>query len=212
MKNTLFTVPSLMQRHGRCKLGATPHPCRRPPATSEAGVTLMELLIVIVIVGIMTAMAAPSFASFIANSRISSASNDLIADLMQARNMASASGRHVVVCASTNGTSCSTTASDWAIGRIVFIDTNNDGIFNTGDAGYPVPLKVATSLPSNLTVAMTETPVFPCTNCIDYYSYGGMLPVGTAQFTLCVKAAGQDRQISIDYSGRPTVTRIPQSC
>ena len=35
----------------------------------QAGFTLMELLVVIAVVGIMAALAAPGFSSFIANSR-----------------------------------------------------------------------------------------------------------------------------------------------
>jgi prepilin-type N-terminal cleavage/methylation domain-containing protein len=204
MKNTLFTTPSSMQRHSRCKVGATLHSCRQSRANTEVGVTLIEVLVVIIIVALMASMAAPSFSSFIANNRISSATNDLIADLMQARSTASTNGQKVVVCASTNGTSCSTVVSNWAIGRIVFIDKNANGIFDAGDT----LIKYATGLPSKLTVTMTETPVFPCTNCIVYYAYGGMFPIGTAQFTLHVTGASQGRQISIDYSGRPSAAKI----
>jgi type IV fimbrial biogenesis protein FimT len=203
MKNTLFTESLSVQRWWECSVDLSFHSCQSR-TDAEAGFTLMELLVVIVIVGIMASLAAPSFSSFIANSRISSATNDLIADLIQARSTASTNGHHVVICPSTNGTSCSTTVSDWAIGRIVFIDNNANGTYDTSDT----LLKHATGLPSNLTVTMTN---FPNTY-IAYNSYGGMFPLGAGQFTLCVKGASQDRQISIDYSGHPLASRVPQSC
>src|SRR5208283_2794310 len=177
--------------------GTPLHPCRPSRFNRESGVTLMEVVVVILIVGIMAAMAAPSYSSFVANSRVSSAANDLIADLMLARGTASTNGHRVIVCPSTTGTSCSTTASDWAKGRLVFIclstNCSTNGSYNPAAGTLPTPdtlIKYATGLPSNLTVTMTETPVFPCTNCIVYGPYGGMLPIGTGTFTLCVKGAG----------------------
>lgn len=204
MKNTLFNDPSLMQRRGRCTVGISFHCCQKSRMDVEAGFTLLELLVVIIIVGIMSALAAPSFSSFVANNRISSATNDLIADLMLARGTASTNGKHAVVCPSTDGTSCSTTVSDWGTGRIVFIDANANGTYDAGDT----LLKYSTSLPSNLTVTMTTFP----NSYIAYNSYGGMFPLGNGYFTLCVMGASQDRQISVDYSGRPSATRVAQSC
>ncbi len=211
MKNTLFIAPPALQRHGRCKIGAFPHSCRVSRVSSEAGITLMEVLAVIIIVGIMTTIAAPNFANFVANSRISSASNDLVADLMQARSTASTNGHRAIVCPSTTGSSCSTTASDWAQGRIVFICQSTacitSGSYNPTATPADTLIKYASGLPSNLTVTMTT---FPNTY-IAYNSYGGMFPLGTGTFTLCVKGASQQRQITINSSGRPSIIRIPAS-
>lgn len=207
MKDTLLTAPSPMQRPPRCKVDVPIHSCQGSRSNAEAGVTLLELIIVISIVGIMAALAAPGFSLFITNTRISSASNDLMADLMLARSLASTNGHHAVVCPSTNGTSCSGNAADWASGRIVFVDTNADGAFDNGDLGYPTPSKYSTNLPSSLTVTMTG---FPNTY-IAYNSYGGMAPLGTGSFTLCVPGAGQRIQISINYSGRPSAARLAPS-
>lgn len=204
MKNILLTeIPSMLRR-GYGKLDAPHHRCMQPGVNVQAGFTMMELMVVIAVVGIMATVAAPSFSGFIANSRISSATNDLIADLMQARSMASTTGSHAVVCPSTNGTSCATSVSAWATGRILFIDKNANGAFDTGET----LIKYAAGLPANLTIAMTGFP----NSYIAYNSYGGMFPLGNGAFTLCVKGASQSRQVSVDYSGRPTATKIPQSC
>ena len=170
----------------------------------------MEVLVVVIIVGIMASIALPNFSSFIANSRITSVANGLVTDLMLARSTASTTGKHVVVCpsksTSVTGAICSTTISDWSVGHLVFVDTNNDGIFNTGDAGFPnTPIKLSTGLPAQLTV----TPNFTNNTYISYSSYGGMSPLGTGSFSLHITGASQGRQISIDYSGRPSATKIP---
>lgn len=204
MKNILLTKRLSMRQPDRCGLAAIHHADSQPGIWQQSGFTMLELLVVIAIVGIMAATAAPSFSSFIANSRISSATNDLIADLMQARSQAATSGHHALVCPSTNGTSCSTTVSDWATGRIIFIDKDGSNTFNTGDT----LIKYATGLPANLTVTMAG---FPNTY-IAFNAYGGMFPLGTGSFTLCVKGASQDRQISVDYSGHPAATKTVQSC
>lgn len=204
MKNRLCAAPLMMQRYACGKLAADRCSGLRNGMANQAGFTLMELMVVIAIVGIMATMAVPSFTNFIANSRVSSATNDLIADLMQARSLASTTGRHAVVCPSTNGTSCSATVSDWTVGRILFIDKNANGAFSAGDT----LIKYTSSLPANLTITMTGFP----NSYIAYNSYGGMFPLGTGTFTLCVKAASQARQLSVDYSGRPTSVKIAQSC
>jgi type IV fimbrial biogenesis protein FimT len=178
----------------------TLHSRRQFRANTQAGATLFEVLVVIVIVGILTAMAAPNFSSFIANGRISSATNDLISDLMLARSMAATNGHHAVVCASTNGTSCSTTVLDWTVGRIVFIDMNSNGIYDAGD----ILIKHTTTGLTGATITMTG---FPNTY-IAFSSYGGMAPLGTGQFKLCVTGATQCRQISIGINGRALSTKV----
>lgn len=174
------------------------------PAGHHAGFSMFELIVVLVVVGIMTAVAAPNLASFLANSRVTGATNDLIADLLQARSLGVTNGYRGVVCPSTTGTSCSTTSSDWGIGRMVFIDKNANGTFNTGDT----LIKYTTGLPGNLSITLSG---FPNTY-ITYGSYGGLFPPGTGTFTLCVGGATQSRLITINYSGHPIATRIAQAC
>lgn len=65
----------------------------------HAGFTLIEALVVIAIVGIFAALAAPSFSNTIANMRIKSTSFDLVNDLNAARSEAIKRNAEVVIVA-----------------------------------------------------------------------------------------------------------------
>ncbi len=60
----------------------------RPNAKAARGFTLIELMTVVSVVAILTAIAAPSFRSFVAGQRIKAASYDLTSALILARNEA----------------------------------------------------------------------------------------------------------------------------
>lgn len=82
--------------------------------------TLIELIIVIVLVGVMVALAVPSFREFIQNNRIRGATNDFVLSLSKARTEAIKRGRPVVMCRRDPGADlddCAGTASDdWTTG------------------------------------------------------------------------------------------------
>lgn len=90
----------------------------------DGGYTLLELLVVIIIIGIVSAVAFPSFREMINANRLTGAANELVASLQIARAEAIRRNARVVICPSTNGTSCG--GADW--GRhISFVDVNRDG-------------------------------------------------------------------------------------
>lgn len=68
-----------------------------PGLHSTAAFTLLELVIVILMIGIITAVAQPRFAGALANYRVDAAANRLAADLGYASSMARVSSRPVIM-------------------------------------------------------------------------------------------------------------------
>lgn len=92
----------------------------------ESGLTLIELMVTISIVAILISLAVPSFQSMISSSNLTTATNDLVNTLAQARSNAIRRGGRVTVCKSINGTQCVATGN-WEQGWIVFNDTTKSG-------------------------------------------------------------------------------------
>ena len=92
----------------------------------ERGLTLIELMVTISIIAILMSLAVPSFQSMIASSNLTTATNDLINTLAQARSNAIRRGGRVTVCKSANGTQCVATGN-WEQGWIVFNDITKSG-------------------------------------------------------------------------------------
>ena len=105
--------------------------CNTLNMDKEPGFTLVELLITIVVVSILLAAGVPAFQSFIKNSRVTAQTNDLISTIQLARSEALKRGTNMVVCASSNQTTC-TGKDTWADGWIVFSDLD---LNNTPDVG-----------------------------------------------------------------------------
>lgn len=91
-------------------------------AVLQRGLTLIELLVTITVMGVLMAIGVPSFQSSMASSRVTTTNNDFVSALALARSEAIRRGTRITVCKSTNGTACFTTG-DWAQGWIVFVDT-----------------------------------------------------------------------------------------
>jgi len=125
------------------------------PFIRNRGFTLIELVITMTVVGILAAIAVPSYQGFINSNRLTASTNDFVGDISFARvesmkRQAGSTGNgQVVVCVSTNGTNCAASPATWASGWISFWDQDGDGSFNT--ANGDVLLKIHNSLSSNMT-------------------------------------------------------------
>jgi len=82
-----------------------------------SGFTLLELMITLTVAAILTAIAVPSFRSFVLNVRRDSIVDSLVASLQYGRNQALNLDQNTSVCAGTTGTSC--TGGLWASGWMV---------------------------------------------------------------------------------------------
>jgi type IV fimbrial biogenesis protein FimT len=113
------------------------------PFVDLRGFTLVELMGVLVVAGVLAALAAPSLSTFISNQRISSQANELLGDLNFARSEAVRRSLNVTVCKTSNpdaaNPTCNGTAGDpWTAGRIVFVDDVKVGALGVRDAGDQV--------------------------------------------------------------------------
>lgn len=92
----------------------------------NAGLTLIELLVVLSILAILATVGIPSMANLLAETRITSKSNLLMAHVQFARHSAITLRTQVVACPSIDQFQCSG-GNRWDQGWIVFIDRNNNG-------------------------------------------------------------------------------------
>lgn len=85
----------------------------------QGAFTLLELLVTLAVIGVLAALAAPSFSVMVANNRSVSIAQDLASSMRLARSEAIKRGMRVSICASADGVNC---AGDWNNGWIVFPD------------------------------------------------------------------------------------------
>ena len=99
----------------------------------SSGFTMIELMMTVAIGAIVLVLAVPSFRYVTNANRIAAEINGLLGDLQFARAEAIKEGRTVTVCQSTTGTSCTSTATDWQGGWIVFSDPADVGVVDAGE-------------------------------------------------------------------------------
>jgi type IV fimbrial biogenesis protein FimT len=90
---------------------------------TQAGFTLYELLITVLVVGVILTFAVPNMQGFAQNSRMTSTANDLHAAFHLARSESSRAKTNITICPSADGSSCGGT---WQEGYIVFVDEDGD--------------------------------------------------------------------------------------
>lgn len=132
--------------------------CRSFKQNRRNGFTLVELLIVIVIVAILASLAAPSFSSFMNNTRQSSAQSQLFADLNRARSEAIKRNARILVCTTADGITCST-STNWSSNWMVCYDVDADNNCDPTSTADPNPLVLRGGLHNSLTLTVSAPPV-----------------------------------------------------
>ena len=99
------------------------------------GFTLVEMMVVVAIMAILTALAAPSFVGTVERYRVSTVADQLASALSLAQTEAIKRAGNVGL-ARLNGGDCPAlgSAQEWSCGWRVFNDINNNGVVNAGEA------------------------------------------------------------------------------
>ena len=148
-------------------------PANNHPA-SQSGLTTIELLVVVAIIGILSAMAVPSFVEFIRNQRIRALATDLHVSLMRTRSEAIKRNKDVTIAP--------VTAGSWQSGWTV-ADPDNPGNIENHSAFAGV---VVTG---------------PAT--VVYQGSGRISGTTAPNFDIGATGSTVKRCVSIDLSGRP---------
>ena len=82
------------------------------------GLTVIELMTALVVVGVLVAIAVPSYKNAQLSSRLSASANDLFASVQLARSEAIKRNVAVTLCASANGSTCTATGG-WEQGWVL---------------------------------------------------------------------------------------------
>jgi len=189
----------------------------RSKSFPQNGFTLIEVIVVLVVAGIILAIAGPSFNTVIKNNSLATQANDLVSALNFARSEAVTRGDRVTVCRSNvAGTACNSGSGSWEDGWLVFYDSRTvgtAGVLDVDPGDEDVLLRVYTGPKGHITLRTG-------THIDDYLSFnaqgvafgddGGS---GNDTFRLC-DSRGKDYAYSIVVSttGRVSSTKTTSTC
>lgn len=167
------------------------------------GLTLVELMVTLAATAILAATVVPGYSNLIQRNELTSAVNEIVAQLHYARSEALKRNVPVTLCPSDNGTACVDTL-DWKLSSgarqyIVIVDREPDGqITGSGDA----LLKRFTLGQASLAISLTGSPTV---NYLNFTRKGHMSAVtgSSIQFDL---SGATSRCLSTSFTGRTEVS------
>jgi len=181
---------------------------RKNYQSKEAGFTLIELIITLAVAIILMSVAVPSFNTAIKNNRLATQTNQLVSALNTARSEAVSRSAQVTMCRTSNGTSCNTSSGGWETGWLVFADTDEDGVLDSGET----VIRVEAALDGGTTLRTGG----------NFSNYGSFLSRGESQgntglgndtFRLCDdRGTASAYSITLIATGRVTSSRTTSSC
>ena len=95
----------------------------------QRGVTLIEMVVVLAIMGIVLAFSWPALQEFLGSNRRAAVMNEFTAAFHHAKSEAIKRSANVTICSSGSGVAC---GGPWEGGWIVFLDVNANGAVDGG--------------------------------------------------------------------------------
>ena len=165
---------------------------------TDAGFTILELLVTLAVASVLATVAVPNFAAMIRHNRAAAAVNGLHASLNYARHTAIVRNSYVVMCKSNDGIRCNHALSDWNSGWLIFDNLNRDSAVQV-NTGEPI-LRVHGP-------ARPQAPIVSNRNSFTFRPMGTRSVNGT--FRYCSEDGQNDRALIVNVMGRVRISDTP---
>lgn len=171
------------------------------------GFTLTEMLVVLAIGAVLSAVAVPGFSSTVLKYRMGAENSALLDSLLLARAEARQGGTSVSMCTSNNGSAC--TSTPWHEGHIVFRDDGSAGVVDGADVVIERSVAARSGISIGATLQQGGGAFLP-----NFLQFGpdGQLSVRTAVvFTVCA-ARQQPLLTAVQLNGATSSSKGVVAC
>lgn len=173
---------------------------RMPSAPAQQGLTLVELLLGITILGVLAALGPPSFTHLVVNTRLSSVESDLTSLLASTRSAALMHNRRVTLCRSDDGQQCAGSArqgeQQWS-GGLVFVDLDQNRVVGNDETVFYVA-----KFSSAATILWNRG------DSLVYQPDGTVLGGSNGTFRIQVSGSNREHQVVVSLIGRVRSVRV----
>jgi len=167
----------------------------------QLGFTLIEVMVVIIIVGILASIAAPSLSTLMKNNRLKAQMFDMLGSINIARSEAVKRKVQTVLCRSANPTAasptCGGTSQTWTSGWIVYAKGNN--VIDAYDPAIDTIIGIGNPAEADVEIMSNTTG----NNYLIYNTDGTLNETAQVIYAICDdRAEDFGKQISIALVGR----------